>query len=124
MKNIHILCAMRSRETALALRRELEGSAHIDVEIAPTGDSAYVHICRFGADILVADATTNEMLPWIRKAAAIITEEASQDCHTATVGLALEKPVIIAAVDASRRLQDGVRVSVDCSRGVVQTMPN
>ena len=75
-------------------------------------------------DVLVVPYTTNEMLPWIRKAAAIITEEASQDCHTATVGLALEKPVIIAAVDASRRLQDGVRVSVDCSRGVVQTMPN
>jgi len=75
-------------------------------------------------DVLVVPYTTNEMLPWIRKAAAIITEEASRDCHTATVGLALEKPVIIAAVDASRRLQDGVRVSVDCSRGVVQTMPN
>ena len=75
-------------------------------------------------DVLVVPYTTNEMLPWVRRAAAIITEEASQDCHTATVGLALEKPVIIAAVDASRRLQDGVRVSVDCSRGVVQTMPN
>ena len=75
-------------------------------------------------DVLVVPYTTNEMLPWIRKASAIITEEASRDCHTATVGLALEKPVIIAAVDASRRLQDGVRVSVACSRGVVQTMPN
>ena len=79
--------------------------------------------CKPG-DVLVVPYTTNEMMPWIRKAAAIITEEASRDCHTATVGLALEKPVIVAAVDASRRLKDGTRVSVDCVRGVVQTMPD
>ena len=33
------------------------------------------------------------------------------------------KPVIIGAVQATRRLQDGVTVSVDCSRGIVQIMP-
>ena len=61
MKNIHILCAMRSRHAAMALRHELEDSEHIDVEIVPTGDAAYVHICRFGADILVADAVLEGM---------------------------------------------------------------
>ena len=30
---------------------------------------------------------------------------------------------IIGAVQATRRLQDGVTVSVDCSRGIVQIMP-
>ena len=35
----------------------------------------------------------------------------------------LHKPVIIGAVQATRRLQDGVTVSVDCSRGIGQIMP-
>ena len=41
----------------------------------------------------------------------------------ATVGLLLHKPVIIGAVHATRRLSDGVQVSVDCARGIVQVMP-
>ena len=78
--------------------------------------------CKDG-DILVVPYTTNEILPWLRKAAAIITEDTTPDCHAATVGLALEKPVIIAALGATQRLEDGVMVSVDCSRSVVQTLP-
>ena len=74
-------------------------------------------------DVLVVPYTTNDLLPYIRQAAAVITEEASTDCHTATVGLTLDKPVIVGAVDATRRLADGTRVSVDCARGVVQTLP-
>ena len=74
-------------------------------------------------DVLVMPYTTNAMLPYIRKAAAVITEETSAECHTATIGLALDKPVIIGAVDATRRLTDGTMVSVDCGRGVVQTLP-
>ena len=34
-----------------------------------------------------------------------------------------DKAVIIGAVSATRRLEDGVMVSVDCARGVVQTLP-
>ena len=74
-------------------------------------------------DVLVVPYTTNDLLPYIRRASAVISEEASADCHTATVGLTLDKPVIVGAVDATRRLKDGTRVSVDCARGVVQTLP-
>ena len=74
-------------------------------------------------DVLVVPYTTNELLPYLRDAAAIICEEGSRECHAATVGLLLSKPVLVGAGDATRRLEDGVRVSVDCARGVVQTMP-
>ncbi len=74
-------------------------------------------------DVLVVPYTTNELLPYIRQAAAVICEEASADSHTATVGLTLDKAVIVGAVDATRRLKDGTLVSVDCVRGVVQTLP-
>lgn len=77
--------------------------------------------CKKG-DILVVPYTTNEMLPWLRKAAAIITEDTNTEGHTAIVGLTLEKPVIIGAHNAVQRLQDGIQVSVDCTRGTVQTL--
>lgn len=74
-------------------------------------------------DVLVVSYTNNQMLPYIREAAAVICEEASAESHAATVGLTLNKAVIIGAVGAVRRLKDGVVVSVDCARGVVQTLP-
>ena len=74
-------------------------------------------------DVLVVPYTTNDLLPYIRQAAAVISEEASADSHTATVGLTLDKPVIVGAAGATRRLSDGVLVSVDCARGMVQTLP-
>lgn len=77
--------------------------------------------CKKG-DVLVVPYTTNEMLPWLRKAAAIITEDASPEGHTAIVGLTLEKPVIIGAHNAVQRLQDGIQVLVDCTKGIVQTI--
>ena len=74
-------------------------------------------------DVLVVPYTTNALLPYIRQAAAVISEEASTESHSATVGLTLDKPVIVAAPNATRRLTDGTVVSVDCTRGVVQTLP-
>ena len=74
-------------------------------------------------DVLVVPYTTNELLPYIRQAAAVITEEVSVECHTATIGLALDKPVIVGAAGAVQRLTDGTMVTVDCARGLVRAMP-
>ena len=74
-------------------------------------------------DVLVVPYTTNDLLPYIRQAAAVITEEASTDGHAATVGLTLDKPVIVGAANAASRLTDGTVVTVDCFRGLVCTMP-
>ena len=74
-------------------------------------------------DVLVVPYTNNELLPYMKEAAAVISEEISAEGHTATVGLLLHKPVIIGAVHATRRLHDGTMVSVDCARGIVQVMP-
>lgn len=74
-------------------------------------------------DVLVVPYTTNKLLPYIRQAAAVITEEASVECHTATIELALDKPVIVGAAGAVQRLTDGTMVTVDCARGLVRAMP-
>ena len=74
-------------------------------------------------DVLVVPYTTNDLLPYIRQAAAIISEESGVNGHAATVGLTLGKAVIVGASGAVQRLKDGTMVSVDCARGVVQTLP-
>ncbi|SFO95394.1 pyruvate kinase [Oscillibacter sp. PC13] len=74
-------------------------------------------------DVLVVPYTSNEILPQIRQAAAVISEESGVNSHAATVGLTLNKAVIVGAGGATANLRDGTLVSVDCTRGVVQTMP-
>ena len=72
--------------------------------------------------IMVVPFTTNAMLPFIREAAGVIAEEAGINSHAATVGLALNKAVIVGGTNATRTLKDGMRISMDCARGVVQIM--
>ena len=74
-------------------------------------------------DVLVVPYTTNDLLPYLRQAAAVISEESGVNSHAATVGLTLGKAVIVGATGATQRLKDGIMVSVDCARGVVQTLP-
>lgn len=74
-------------------------------------------------DVLVVPYTTNDLLSYIRQAAAVISEESGLNSHAATVGLTLDKAVIVGATGATQRLRDGTMVSVDCVRGVVQTLP-
>ena len=70
-------------------------------------------------DVLVVPYTNNDLLPYIREAAAIICEEAGTDCHSATIGLTMDKPVIVGILNATRRMESGTMVTVDCLHGVI-----
>ncbi|WP_102411637.1 pyruvate kinase [Beduinella massiliensis] len=71
-------------------------------------------------DVLVTSMTTNDMLPMIRKAAAIIVESDDLTCHAAIVGCALDIPVILdGSMTATHKLKDGMSVSVDPNCGYV-----
>lgn len=70
-------------------------------------------------DILVMPKTDNEMLPLLRRASGIITEEDGANSHAAVVGLALDIPVITGAVGATEILKTGAVVTLDAVRGVV-----
>ena len=70
-------------------------------------------------NILVAPSTSNEMLSAIKRASAIIVEEAGIGSHAAIVGLALEIPVIVAAENATQILKSGSVVTIDAARGIV-----
>ena len=101
------------------------------VGIGGTNATGEVCVCRNAAEcakkfkpgmILVVPFTTNAMLPYLREAAAVIAEEAGTGSHAATVCLALDKAVIVGATNACRTLQDGMKITMDCTRGVVQRM--
>jgi pyruvate kinase len=70
-------------------------------------------------NILVAPYTSNEMLPIIKRASAVIVEESGANVHASIVGMALEIPVITGAENAVQILKQGSVVTVDSDRGIV-----
>ena len=70
-------------------------------------------------DILVMNQTTNEILPILKKASGIITEEEGMANHAAIVGMTLDIPVITGAKNALAILKSGTVVTMDGNRGLV-----
>ena len=68
--------------------------------------------------ILVVPFTNNEMLPSIKKAAALVVEADGFGSHAATVGMALEIPVIMGADYATQILKNGTVVTIDARPGI------
>ncbi len=70
-------------------------------------------------DILVISETTNELMPYLRRAGAIVTEREGKNSHAAITGMALDKPVVVGAQNATKILKNGTTVTVDATRGIV-----
>ena len=70
-------------------------------------------------DILVISKTSNALLSIIQKAAGVITEEDGADSHAAIACLALEKPVIVGAKNATKILKTGTSVTMDAGQSVI-----
>ncbi|MCX7922669.1 MAG: pyruvate kinase [Clostridia bacterium] len=70
-------------------------------------------------NILVVPYTSNEMLPIIKRASALVVEEGGVNSHAATVGLTLEIPVIVCAENATQILKSGSVVTIDSDKGIV-----
>ena len=65
--------------------------------------------------VLVVSSTSNEMLSYVRDAAAIVVEEPGLNSHAAIAGKALLKPTIVGAAGATSHIRDGLMVAVDGS---------
>ncbi|WP_330593573.1 MULTISPECIES: pyruvate kinase [Lachnospiraceae] len=72
-------------------------------------------------DIVVVPETTNEMLPELKSAKAVIAEQGGSNSHAAIVGLTLEIPVIVNAANATEILKNGAVVEVDAENGTVSS---
>ena len=72
--------------------------------------------------LLVVPSTSNEMLNYVRDAAALVVEEPGLNSHAAIVGKALLKPTVVGAVGATSHIRDGLMIAVDCAHGSVQRL--
>ena len=72
--------------------------------------------------VLVVPSTSNEMLSYVRDAAALVVEEPGLNSHAAIAGKALLKPTVVGAAGATSHIRDGLMVAVDCAHGSVQRL--
>lgn len=71
-------------------------------------------------DILVSIATNPDIVPAMKKAVAIITEQGGVTSHAAIVSRELRTPCIIGTKIATKVLKDGNLVEVDADVGIVK----
>ena len=71
-------------------------------------------------EILVANFTTPEYVPAMKKAAAIVTDDGGITSHAAIVARELKKPCVIGTKISTKVLRDGDLVEVDANKGIVK----
>ncbi|HMK15582.1 MAG TPA: putative PEP-binding protein, partial [Methanomicrobiales archaeon] len=70
-------------------------------------------------DILVAKMTNPDMVPAMRRVAAIVTDEGGMTCHAAIVSRELGTPAVVGTKKATTVLREGQLVTVDGEKGLV-----
>jgi pyruvate,water dikinase len=68
-------------------------------------------------EILVADTTTPDWEPVMKRAAALVTNRGGRTCHAAIVARELGIPAIVGASGATEVLDNGRSVTVSCAEG-------
>ena len=70
-------------------------------------------------DILVTRMTNPDMVPAMRKVAAIVTDEGGMTCHAAIVSRELGTPAVVGTKTATAVLKNGQPVTVDGEMGLI-----
>jgi pyruvate,water dikinase len=70
-------------------------------------------------DILVAVMTTPDMVPAMKRAGAIVTDEGGLTCHAAIVSRELGCPAVVGTRKATTILTDGMKITIDGEKGLV-----
>ncbi|MBN1134751.1 MAG: phosphoenolpyruvate synthase [Methanosarcinaceae archaeon] len=68
-------------------------------------------------EILVADTTTPDWEPIMKRASAIITNKGGRTCHAAIVSRELGVPAVVGTENATEKLKTGIEVTVSCAEG-------
>jgi len=68
-------------------------------------------------DILVADITSPDWEPIMKKASALVTNRGGRTCHAAIVAREIGIPAIVATHNATEVLKDGDVVTISCADG-------
>jgi pyruvate, water dikinase len=118
-----------SRKSAAAFETfRLQGSGPVLLvgravgERAASGDVCVIadpkDLAAFRAgDVLVAETTSPDWEPIMKKAAAIVTDRGGRTCHAAIIARELGIPAIVGTGNATHLLQRGAPVTVSCVEG-------
>jgi len=68
-------------------------------------------------EVLVAEATSPDWEPVMKRAAAIVTARGGRTCHAAIVARELGVPAVVGAAGATTELSTGTAVTVSCADG-------
>ncbi len=68
-------------------------------------------------EVLVADSTTPDWEPVMKRAAAIVTSRGGRTCHAAIVARELGIPAVVGAAGVVERIKSGQVVTVSCAEG-------
>lgn len=81
-------------------------------------DAKALDRCKEG-DVLVTPMTMPDMVPAMKRAAAIVTNEGGMTCHAAIVSRELGIPCVVGTKKATTLLKEGLVVTVDGEKGLV-----
>ena len=70
-------------------------------------------------DVLVAQMTTPDFVPAMKRSAAIVTDKGGQTSHAAIVSRELGVPCIVGTNNATSKLKNGQTITVDANKGDV-----
>jgi len=73
-------------------------------------------------DVMVSHTTFPALVPAMKKASAIVTDDGGLTCHAAIVARELKTPCVVGVKIATRVLKDGDLVEVDADNGVVRKL--
>jgi len=73
-------------------------------------------------DVLVSSSTTPSIVPAMKKAAAIITDEGGLTCHAAIVSRELNIPCIVGLKVITKYVKDGDMIEVDATNAIVKKL--
>jgi pyruvate,water dikinase len=70
-------------------------------------------------DIMVTKMTMPDMVPGMKRAGAIVTDEGGMACHAAIVSRELGCPAVVGTKKATTVLKEGMEITVDGGKGII-----
>ncbi len=70
-------------------------------------------------DIIVTEMTTPDMVPAMKRAAGIVTDEGGMTSHAAIVSRELGVPAVVGTQNATSLLEDGQQITIDGDKGTI-----
>ncbi|MFP4218258.1 MAG: phosphoenolpyruvate synthase [Salinarchaeum sp.] len=71
-------------------------------------------------DVIVTEMTTPDMVPAMKRAAAIVTDEGGMTSHASIVSRELGVPAVVGAGTATTRIDDGQQIAINGETGAVR----